>query len=208
MSDEQPVDENGRKICGSQRTDGSGKICKKDAGAGTDHVGWGRCKHHLGATPMVSKAAYRAMAAAMGDPEEIDPATAIARTISQTAGHVTWLHRQIAGFKLPEGQKIGEDGVETIVGMTPNQAMWWKVYGEERDRLVKMSEVALRAGLAKRQLDLAVEQGERLANAVDRILSGLGLTQEQLNRVPDVVPAALAGMVIDMPAIEAGGGGE
>lgn len=46
-------------------------------------------------------------------------------------------------------------------------------------------------GIADRQIKLAEEQGALLAGAVNRILDGLGLSKEQWERVPQVVPVVL-----------------
>lgn len=145
------------------------------------------------------------MARAMGDPIQVNPAEAMARQIASTAGHVAWLEHKVGGFRFVEKTKLDEDGVETIEGMTPNQHSWWKIYREESDRLNRYCEVAIRAGLAERTVRLAERQGEMLSQVVDRILAGLRLTDEQLLLVPDVVPAAMRSVVIDMEplAIEA-----
>jgi hypothetical protein len=156
----------------------------------------------MGSTPTLNRKAMIEMARTFGDPVGIHPADAIARTIASTAGHVAWLAEKIGSFSLPEITKLDEDGVETVQGMTQNQKMWFEIYQQERDRLVKYSEIAIRAGLAERQVALAEAQGELLAQAIDRVIAGLGLTDAQLQRVPDVVPAVLRGLIVDAPAIE------
>lgn len=175
--------------CGAKKPDG--KRCEYPAGYGTDHLGYGPCKRHFGATRGPTRGAYREMARAMGDPVHVEPADAITAVIATTAGHVAWLERKVSEFKFPERTKLDPDGVETEQFMTPNQASWWKIYQEERDRLVRYGEVAIRAGLAERVVRLAEAQGELMAQAIDRILAGLDLTDEQLARVPDVVPMVL-----------------
>lgn len=205
MSDEQIYDESGNPICGAKTTGSdSHEFCHMDAGYGTDHPGFGRCKRHFGATPVMTKKGFIQMARAMGDPVGIHPADAMERTIAATAGHVFWLEAKVGGYTFPEVVKLDDEGVETIQGMTPNQKMWWDIYCLERDRLIKFCEIALRAGLAQRQVDIAQELGAKIAQAIDLVLAGLGLTDVQLQRVPDVVPQVLRGMIIDRPAIERG----
>lgn len=177
------------KECGAKKPDGG--FCKNPAGFGTDHLGFGTCKRHMGCTPGPAKGAYRQMVKAMGDPVGVEPVDAIIGVIASTAGHVAWLERKIGDFKFPERAKLDDDGVETIQFMTPNQAAWWKIYQEERDRLVRYGEVAIRAGLAERAVRLAEAQGEMMAQAIDRILAGLNLTDEQLALVPNVVPMVM-----------------
>jgi hypothetical protein len=137
----------------------------------------------------------------MGDPIDVDPANAMAQQIRATAGHVAWLEGKIGAFRFRELTKLDDDGVETEQFMTPNQESWWKIYQEERDRLIKYAEVALRAGLAERSVRLAERQGQMLSLVVDKILAGLNLSDEQLLLVPDVVPAALRSVDIEVLSI-------
>lgn len=199
--DGQPLNDKGIRICGAKKLNGPG-WCGLQAGHRTDHPGYGPCSRHMGRTPMVTKGAFRQMARSMGDPIHINPADGMAATIAATAGHVAWLERKVAEFRFSEKTRLDEDGVETEVAMTPNQKQWWAIYGEERDRLIKYSEVAIRAGLAERSVRLAEKQGEMLSLVVDKILDGLGLTDEQLLRVPDVVPAAMRSVEIEVLSIE------
>ncbi len=47
------------KLCGIKRLKGEQRPCRKPAGWGTDHVGFGSCKLHGGATPSHTKHAER-----------------------------------------------------------------------------------------------------------------------------------------------------
>lgn len=189
--------------CGADKSDGT--KCRYPAGYGTDHHGYGPCKRHFGSTPAMTRLGFREMAKAMGDPIHVDPAEAMAQRIRATAGHVAWLEAKVGGFRFRELTKLDEDGVETEQFMTPNQESWWEIYRQESDRLVKYSEIALRAGLAERTVRLAEKQGEMLALVIEKVLDGLGLTEEQLLRVPDVVPAAMRWADIEVLSITQGG---
>lgn len=192
---------NSGRECGADKSDGT--KCKYPAGYGTDHLGFGPCKRHFGSTPAMNKIGFREMAKAMGDPIHVDPATAMAQQIANTAGHVAWLETKIGSFRFVERTKLDDDGVEVEQFMTPNQEAWWKIYQEERDRLVKYAEIALRAGLAERTVRLAERQGEMMALAIEQILGQLNLTDAQLSRVPDVVPGILR-QLAPVAAIESG----
>ena len=41
-------------FCGAARRNGAGS-CKRDAGAGTEHKGWGKCSWHGGSSPSGSQ---------------------------------------------------------------------------------------------------------------------------------------------------------
>jgi len=77
MADLHPV-----TLCGQKKRDGSGLPCRRPAGWGTTHVGFGSCKLHGGSAPGPTKHALkeealwrRALA------EEIDPSLKVVRQI-------------------------------------------------------------------------------------------------------------------------------
>lgn len=62
-----------------------------------------------------------------------------------------------------------------------------KLENEERDRCARFAERAVAAGLAERQVRLAERQGELLNTVLLGVLEELGMTEEQLDRVPDLI---------------------
>jgi len=66
------------KLCGIKRLKGEQLPCKKPAGWGTDHVGFGSCKLHGGATPSHTKHAEKQRAAwQQRILDEIDPSLSV-----------------------------------------------------------------------------------------------------------------------------------
>jgi hypothetical protein len=65
------------------------------------------------------------------------------------------------------------------------------VYGQERDRLVRIAKTTLDAGVEERRVQLAESQGALVAGAIRRILVRLNLTAEQEALVGVVVPSEL-----------------
>jgi hypothetical protein len=62
--------------CGASNRDGS--VCKHQAGWGTDHAGFGKCKQHTGSTPGGVKAAAKERAAwQQRILDEIDPSLSV-----------------------------------------------------------------------------------------------------------------------------------
>lgn len=191
--------------CGSKKPDGGN--CQLPAGFGTDHVGYGPCKYHMGSTPAGRKAGAYEMAGELmefyGQPVDTNPIDALLDEVKRTAGHVQWLGARIAQFNIPleEEIKAGKVTVKRPAGLTPEVEGWIRMYQSERFHLVKTAKACLDAGINQRLVDLAEHQGERLANAVDEILARLVLTPAQLARVPDIVPNVLRGLTGDQPLL-------
>lgn len=174
--------------CNAQKTDGSGDKCSRAAGYGTDHLGWGRCKFHGGATPAGKIYAAKVEAAdrILGFPIEIEPAEAILQQVRQSAGHVQWYHQQILRFD----DVTGGDAKQVLLQLSEqgwDRSAWVRLYNEERDRLTRFAKLALDAGVAERQVKLAESQGELVAVALRGILKDLGLTPDQEMRAPEIV---------------------
>lgn len=175
--------------CEAKKTDGSGEKCRQPAGAGTDHVGWGRCKFHGGSTSggkmAAAKEEYRERF--LGDEVAIEPTEAILEEIRRSAGHVRWLHSMILKF---DEALEGSDASRVLLQLSEqgwNKAAWTKLYADERTHLVRTSKMAIDAGIAERQVKLAENQGELIAVALRGILRDLGLTPEQEAAAPAIV---------------------
>jgi hypothetical protein len=167
------------------------------------------CPRHGGAAPQVLAAAVRrqeqaaaiAAVTTYGLPREVAPDVALLEEVHRTAGHVAWLadvvgrlEREEVTWGLAEETDVpaGDSGGGGV--LTKHKAgvnIWVKLYQEERRHLASVCRDALAAGIAERQVRLAEQQGALLAGAVNRILEGLGLSKEQWERVPQVVPVVL-----------------
>lgn len=147
------------------------------------------CAQHGGMSVQARKAAKtriadqkaRAAVAKFGLPREITPTEALLEEVKWSAGHVAWLREQIATF---------DDGAGPLQ-LAPSGKALLDVYGEERDRLVRISKATLEAGVEERRVQLAEAQGALVAGAIRRILSRLHLTGEQEALVGVVVPTEL-----------------
>lgn len=137
-----------------------------------------------------------------GLPREIDPQQALLEEVHRTAGHVAWLQAKIAS--LPTDAELKQlDKSEQF----ERPAVWVEMYQEERKHLARVSEAAIRAGIAERQVKLAEAQGAQLAgvlrNVLDAVFAALGaaglavdvLQQIQRERVPEIVRKHLLELV-------------
>src|SRR4051794_40675187 len=109
-------------LCGSKKKNGD--ICRKFAGEGTEHFGYGRCKYHGGNTPNGKKNAVTIEAKrqmiTLGAPIDVQPHDALVGLLRATAGHVGWLSERVANF-----EELSEHESQVIL----------KLYDTERDRL-------------------------------------------------------------------------
>lgn len=197
----------GDKKCGAKKDDYS--FCGLSAGWGTDHVGYGPCKWHLGSTEEGKKSAATEMAEELmvfyGAPIETNPIQALLDEVSRTAGHVAWLAQRIGKFNVPINfEEVDEKGVRhlRVMGLPPEVEGWLRVYLSERAQLVRVSKAALDAGVNERLVRIAEYQGEKLADAVETILKQLGLTAAQQALVPSVVPNVLRQLTAGGPILE------
>lgn len=164
-------DHNG--LCNANKTDGSGK-CKRLAGFGTDHPGFGRCMNHGGTTESHRVSAARAQARKLAEEYDTDPSSALLYAVRLAAGAVEYIRGAIEDGSEEDGWRLA------------------RIYGEERDRLAKTAAMALNAGIAERAVRVAESQGRALAGVIQAVLGELQLTVDQQALVPGVVRAKIA----------------
>lgn len=185
------------KLCGAKKTDGSG-TCKHPAGWGTPHNGRGRCKWHGGSTPTHVKAAETEVALEavelFGLPREIEPADALLEEVHRSAGLVGYYEQRIR-------ERLDEANPDALVfGVTKDTAdtegarkierravpsAWLALYRTERKHLVDVCRVAIAAGIAERQVQLAEQQGMLIAQVIRGVLEDLGVADDP--EVPAIV---------------------
>ena len=163
------------------------------------------CTTHGGSAPQVRAAAARRVALVewtnvYGAPVDTDPASAVLDMLAWTAGHVAWLREQVQGIAphaLVWGvanetdRQSGEfPGLDVTRAAVAN--MWLQLYGQERDRLVRMSEVAHRMGIEARQVALAERLGTACLDLIRGVLDDLDLSTDQRAAAAEAVPRRLA----------------
>lgn len=192
-----PKDLNGRLICGG--TTETGKRCQRNAGAGTEHKGYGTCSFHGGNTPSLVAVAARYMGADITDkmtvaygygaPLDLTPQEALLQEVRRTGGHVAWLAEQIGFWDM--------NTTETI---NATRQQWLELYHKEREMLVKVAKAAVDAGVEERKVKIAEQQGAMMLQAFNQVFDALGLNVAQRRLVPKVVPQILRGMTGGEPS--------
>lgn len=183
-----------------------GTPCEKPAGWGTSHVGIGRCRLHGGASPNAEMAGQvwlaRREAMVMGVPIDIEPHNAILECIRIAAGEVHYATERIADIhpddavgklttvltrpmKEEKGAEDPDRLVEEIRVEAPALHIWIQVRRQAMDRLVNYAATALKAGVDERLVQIAEQQGQLIAQAIQGVLRDLGVADRP--EVPAIV---------------------
>jgi hypothetical protein len=200
------------RYCGARKRQGEG-TCHRPAGWGTDHPGVGRCKLHGGTTPSHRAAAERTRReqaasvaiAKLGLAVVVDPQQALLDLVHEAAANVAFYRMLVA--QLDAGVDDPLDGailppdvdpppvelMDRAIAGRVDPANWKAaphvlvaMYDAERDRLAKYSKLAIEAGLAEREVQLAERQGELVVRLITAVLDhadlGLSFTQREAGR--------------------------
>lgn len=151
-----------RVLCGARTR--AGGTCRKVAGYGTDHLGFGSCKFHGGSTPNGRKSAARAQLAVVA-PSPIGGFDAIERGLGILNGIMDALSRELE--KLEQGVVDGSE-LRSTVRLARDAA---------RD-LASVGKLAADAGLDERRLRLEEAKLSLIAATLRAVFADpeLGLT--------------------------------
>lgn len=159
--------------CGAKtRTGGErdGEPCRHWAGFRTDHPGVGRCYLHGGATQShkthaVLTEAKRRMVT-LGTPiEEVTAPGALMGLLRASAGHVAWLQQEVAALN-----DLASHKAEVLV----------RLYDSERDRLARIGEACVRAGVAEHMVQMEQQRAEFMLRALRDAAVDIGLNRRQV----------------------------
>lgn len=190
--------------CGALLRDKSGRFCKRPAGAGTDHVGAGPCKLHLGSTRNHRKAAHlklaeRAAAESLAD-EGYEPVTNPIEVLADVAGQARgWLARcaslvaNIESYRYESDKSIEQLRAEVVL------------YERAMDRLARLVETLAKLGFEERRTELAESESRRVVAVMLLVAEGLfaavrefvpaDVPADVLDRARDEVPAMVKGAI-------------
>lgn len=164
----------------------SGERCKRPPCIGADV-----CHIHGGKAPQVRAAAKRRVdteaarraAVTYGVPIDIDPAEGLLDEVARTYGHVRYLLDRVQELEpdalvwgvTEESEKHATEfpGVDLTRAAKPNA--WLQAYRDERAHFLKVCTETLKAGVAERQVRLAEQQGQLIAQVIRGVLEDLGV---------------------------------
>lgn len=173
----------------------SGTPCKRAAGWGTEHLGYGHCKLHGGASPGGKKYAQRLEMAElpilMGLPTDTEPHDAIMEAVWRAKGRVDYCAHRVALASTAE-----EMALPTPSG---NAEYWLNRLETATEQLARYGKMAVDAGVSVRQVEVAERFGGLIGHLLRDVLGDLNLTAAQQERAPEVVQRHLelvAGQVV------------
>lgn len=196
-----------RKLCGAKTR--SGKPCKRRAGAGTDHLGHGRCSNHGGATRNGAKHAAREeadelvseVAGLAGVGEPIDPHAVLERLVWMAWAKVQWFTSKVEALQSetvlvrPRKEAMGgKEGTVRDLRDMEQLNLWIQLQDEAMERAARMSTMAIKAGVEERTVRVAETYGQTIGMLLERVFGDLRLTPEQLERARESVPRHLAAL--------------
>jgi hypothetical protein len=101
----------------------------------------------------------------LGEPlEDVTAPETLMYLLRASAGHVEWLRHAVANV-----DELGEREAEVLT----------RLYDSERDRLTRIGEACIRAGVAEAQVRVAEAQAAQMMVAIKAVLDELRLTSGQ-----------------------------
>jgi hypothetical protein len=172
------------------------------------------CAAHGGRSPKIRAAAEQRVLAAkvhaavatLGlDLEAADPAETLLAEVRRSAGICRWLQARVAELD-PDltwilASRVEGKQAQGSVNFSEHRAMAHPLvvlYGQERDRLVRVCQVSLAAGVQERQVQIAEQLGGHVADIMSAILDDLGLSPDQREAGRMAVPRQLARLLSDL----------
>lgn len=155
--------------CGA-RGHQSGDPCDLPAGWGTDHVGVGQCRKHMGNAPNNVASARRLQALEatrrFGTPIETTAEEALLRELHVTAGEVEFYRSQVARLP-PDAMVYGTERAtrrrrgdvvedETVVRSRPN--VWVTLLHQAESHHLEVAATIARLGIEARAVEVSREQ--------------------------------------------------
>lgn len=154
-----------------------GTACSNAAGKGTEHVGYGRCRNHGGASPSGRAHAARLKVADLVKPEGITGPAAIERGLALQNGLVSAIEAQVS-----EAGLIVDGALNPLV----------RTLTDELRTLVQIGKLASEAHLEERHMRLEERYGAQLEQLLAEVFETLQLKPADEARALAVVERRLA----------------
>lgn len=165
--------------CNARRTDGSGWLCRRYAGQGTEHAGIGACSKHGGCTQSANQHAAKIRERQILGPilehyqarigEHPDPFEGMLEVVRFGWAWLRMLEARVAELDDDDGGLFAADHA----GDQRPHVLAQMVIDARREHR-RNCEAAIRAGIAERMVSLAEDQAEAMAALVRGVLEELG----------------------------------
>lgn len=178
-------------------------VCLRPAGYNTEHSGSGycwKCEIALKKKPEGTPAALRRLHEEvvqkrqfMGQHIDINPHDAIMTELRRSAGTVAWFEERIKEIGNDEENGGEQAALQQFTKMGVMPSNWMVLYQWERKHMVDVASLAIKAGVAERQVRLAEQHGQLLALAISNFLRApeLALTPQQQGMAPQIMSKIL-----------------
>lgn len=200
--------------CGARKKTAAG-TCTMVAGWGTDHLGYGQCKLHGGASPNGIKHAATQAARHLAVELDVEPHDALLWCVRVAAGEVRFYTQKISELEeaalivqssttktktlmvgreedVPDsGEALAVEELERTDSTAAHLHIWVEGRAQAVDRLARYSKMALDAGVEERRVRIVEQLGSELGDAFATVFAELKLTADQQKRAPAIVHRTL-----------------
>lgn len=131
-------------------------------------------------------------------PADMSPVDVLVDELKRSAGFCFWIESKMAEWD-DELIPLGYENIDDKGGMqtaATNSAAWLDVWQRERAHLARVAKLCIDAGVSERQISLAEKQAEIMFGLINSAFTQLGLTKEQQQKVPQIMPALIRSMSI------------
>ena len=149
---------------------------------------------------------------------DITPTEALLQEVREAAANTAFMRARVQSLV---GEKNLDDPLHPLIwGQTSEKTVaasqfpgtdeefaaqvngWYSLYLQERDRMVRAAQMALRAGVEERRVRLAEMGADVIVGRIRQILNALSLTPAQLLQADEVVPLQIAALAQDLEMSE------
>jgi hypothetical protein len=123
-------------------------------------------------------------------PEDISPTEAAVEAFRRSLAMVRWIEHQMSKWA-PNLLPLTEDHFDdkgTLQTAPTHEAAWLDLWMQERKELRECIKLCHAIGVEERQLALQEQQAEAMFMILERMIDSLGLSEEQRQKVPQLMP--------------------
>lgn len=138
------------------------------------------------------------LALLVGHEVDVDPLEALLMCVRITAAEVAYFSARIADLDpkavvvRPREEELDRHGDIHDLKKAKRLNMWIRERQLATERLAKYSKMAIDVGIEERLVRVAEQVGDQLAHAMEKVMVGLNLTDEQRKIAPALIRTHLA----------------